>query len=209
MRLRKTETIVGFMALSLIGGAAQADDGWANFQAGYDAGAMHATARVEGGVQLTPRLNLYGFSDFEATPERRFEFDVFYSELRAHLGEGTLRASAEVVTGTGLHDFVRFGATYTPNFGENNFTQFRFYPWSTKGWDGAQASAYIEQQIGRVGIATLLDYDFAAGTAYFEPELNFRLSEDMRFYLRARSFGPAEEVAKNLDPVVGVRINLK
>lgn len=195
--------------IALLAATSASAGNWANIQPAYNADAQHATVRLEGGADLGKRGKFYGFLDLDGNKENPVDLEQFYGEARfmGKIGKSPWAAAAELDVGSGMEDFLRIGATYTPKTGEGNFTQLRLWPFETSGGRGPQVSAFSNQQLSdRVAISGLLDYNIDPNTAYIEAELDINIAKKAALFAQARGFGTIDD-RMDITPVGGVKWN--
>lgn len=218
--------IIGAALAAALAVPARADD-WANIRPAYHIDAQHATVRLEGGADLGKRGKFYGFLDIDGSKENPLDFEQFYGEARGmlKLGKSHWAAAAELDAGSGMGDFLRVGATYTPDTGKKNFTQLRLWPFETTSDRGPQISVFTDQQLsGRVSISGLLDYNSDPNTAYLEAEVDVKLGkrtmvtdpktkqqhvvvgDNPTLFAQTRGFGTIDDRI-DIAPVIGMKWN--
>jgi hypothetical protein len=202
------------LGLLCSGSAASASEGWFNIRPGYDARQKHSTLRIEGGSKSGNGINAYGFSDMDATEQDPYDVENLYSEFRLayplrHLPEKAknVGVAVEYNGGTETKDILRFGLTYTPQTGENNFTLFKFLPFETSGEKGPQISLLTSQKLtDRLTVVLLGDYNFNSRTFYLEPEIDVKLTDNATGFVQGRgSVSRMDEI--ETPAVAGIKCN--
>src|SRR3989344_2461014 len=218
--------VMGAALAATLAVPARAGD-WANIRPAHNIDGQHATVRVEGGADLGKHGKFYGFLDLDGSTEHPLDLEQFYGEARGMLNLGNSRwaAATELDIGSGMGDFLRVGATYTPDTGKKNFTQLRLWPWETSGTHGPQVSVFSEQQLSdRVSVSGLMDYNTDPNTAYLEAEVDVKLGkrtmvidpktkkqhavvgDNPTLFAQARGFGTIDDRI-DIAPVVGLKWN--
>lgn len=188
-----------------------ANAGWFNAGLGYDTKNELVTSRLEGGKNLSDKLNAYGFIDIDSTKENKNEFENFYGEARLSYSLGDINKnlenvslSAEQNVGNNYDDTTRLGLTWTPNIYKDNFTLIKAFPFETAKEKGAQVSIFSSQNIGEnVSLSLLVDYNIEDKNMYVEPEVSMKLTDNSSIYVQGRGFGDFKKM--DFQPVIGVK----
>ena len=185
--------------------------GWANAQGGYKADEKQLTVRLEGGSSHNYGISSYAFMDLDAVKPGA-DLENVYAEGRIMKSLDFilpgLKAMVEVDVGNSMRDFVRYGASLTPDLGNGNFTQFRWCPATSQEGVGSQVTIYTSQEIlPGLTASMLVDYNLRPNTIYVEPRIDLKLTEQVAGFFMGRGFG---EVNGRIDvkPVVGLQYNL-
>lgn len=211
---RIKRTLTSIVAAALLAGCAAQNKPWMNISPGYAPKRDVATVRVEGGTKVTPHASVYGFADFDSTPQNKTDLQAAYAEVRAahDLGEISdgltdVHLLAEYNGGTGIEDTVRFGVGYTPQIASGNFTLLKLLPFETQGSYGPQIGVFTSQQITKdLGASLFIDYNINPKTIYSELELNYTIHENWAVFIQGRGFGTSDSFA--VEPVMGIRYNI-
>lgn len=193
-----------------------ASAGWMNVQPAQNLKQDHAVMRLEGGADLSKRLNLYAFGDFSASKEKPKDFESFYAEARlgyslSKLSEKLkgLEVAVEYNGGSDMKDLVRCGLVFKPELDKKTFALLKYLPKESTGEKGAQASLYAEREIfNRVFGSVLIDYNLKPKTVLGEFEANVKLTDKLKVFGQARGFNKAKDLRKTqFEPVVGIKYN--
>ncbi len=209
MRHAIAKTIAGAGLLALLARPAAAGS-WGNVQPAYDAKDRHATVRVEGGADLSDKVNVYGFADLDATGEKPFDLTGVYAEGRIarSLGDVSRKlkdvsAAVEYNGGTGGGGTMRLGAIYKPDLGEGQTLIVKAFPVGTNG-AGPQASVFRQGRISQAWSGSVLvDYNVKPGTLYSELELDRKVGNGIEAFAQVRlSTGHG---AGSPTPIIGIK----
>lgn len=182
--------------------------GWSNVQPAYNARQNALTVRVEGGTDITDKLNCYAFLDADTAEKNSADLENFYGEARvAYALNDVFRVAVEYDCGNNCKDLARVGLTITPKTGKRNFTMLKFWPVETSGQKGPQVCIYSSQKLtDKLSASMTAEYNIDSRTLYLEPELRFKPNDQFFAFLQGRGFGSIDDKIE-FAPVIGVGYN--